>query len=135
MVLPPLRLVDGLPASHVGPGPVLQPLPETEEELDEERVRQQLRVQVREQALLVPERTLVPGARLEDLELFQQVAGRRSHGSSLRPAAAWALGARAGSRLGFLRSRVQVEMLCEERPEVTAGDLRGRPPQRLGVEA
>src|SRR5262247_610992 len=59
MVLPPSRLVEARLARHVGPRPVLQLLPETEEELDERRVRHQLGVQVREQALLVPERALV----------------------------------------------------------------------------
>src|SRR5262245_28546573 len=75
MVLPPLRLVEARLARHVGPWPVFQLLPETQEELHEDAVRGQLRVQWRQQALLVPERALVPGAGLEKIELCEQVTG------------------------------------------------------------
>src|SRR5205809_6370655 len=46
-----------------------------------------------------------------------------------------ALGADAVLRLGFLRSRSrQMEPRGEEWPQVAAGDLAGRPPERLCVD-
>src|SRR6188508_808876 len=72
-------LVEARLARQVRAGSVLQPLSQTEEELDQRRVPREVGTELREQARVFVERALLAGAGLDDVDRFEKVTGGWSH--------------------------------------------------------
>src|SRR6266550_387645 len=64
-------LVEARLAGDERPRPVFELLPETQEKLDERRVRRQVRTQSGQQTRLVPQGALVARAGLEDVDCLE----------------------------------------------------------------
>jgi hypothetical protein len=79
-------LVEAGLASDHGPRPELELLSESEQEVDELRVRRKVRSQAREQTGILEEWALITWARFEDVDCGEEMTCDWSHAPSVAPA-------------------------------------------------